>query len=103
MNKLEKVSVRKEANVYYEGKVSSRVIFEENGDRKTLGLVLPGTYEFSAEDKEILEILEGVCTITYDGHENRYEKGDVFSIPANTTFLFGAEEITDYCCSYVKE
>ena len=103
MNVFDNVTVRKEANIYYDGKVTSRVLLMDDGTRKTLGFVLPGEYEFSTDSKEVLEILSGTCVITCEGSETTYQEGDIFSIPAKTSFLFKAVTPTDYCCSYMEE
>ena len=57
MSKFENVSVVKAANVYFDGKVTSRTVEFANGDVKTLGIMLPGDYRFGTAKKEIMEIL----------------------------------------------
>ena len=47
MDKYTNVNVDKLANIYFEGNVISRNIFLEDGSRKTLGVMLPGKYEFN--------------------------------------------------------
>ena len=41
------VKVVKKATVYFDGKVTSRTIYLENGERKTLGFMMPGEYVFN--------------------------------------------------------
>ena len=53
MDKYKNVNVDKLANIYFEGNVISRNIFLKDGSRKTLGVMLPGNYEFSTETKEL--------------------------------------------------
>ena len=53
METLKNVSVEKKANVYFEGKVTSRNIFLENGIKQSLGIMLPGDYEFGTEKKKL--------------------------------------------------
>ena len=103
MNVLDKVTVRKEANIYYDGRVSSRELLEEDGSRKTLGLVVAGEYEFSTDGKEVLEILSGEGCIIYNENEHPYMEGDIFSIPPKTNFIFKANKVTDYYCSYIED
>lgn len=103
MNALDKVTVRKEANIYYDGKVSSREILMDDGSRKTLGLVIAGKYDFSTDNKEVLEILSGSGKIVYDETEHAYESGDIFSIPPKKKFVFMANTVTDYYCSYIED
>ena len=39
------VTVIKEANVYFDGKVTSRTVLFESGEKKTLGFMLAGEYD----------------------------------------------------------
>jgi uncharacterized protein YaiE (UPF0345 family) len=41
------VSVIKKANVYFDGRVTSRTILFPNGEKKTLGFMLAGNYELT--------------------------------------------------------
>ncbi|MDF2985024.1 MAG: RmlC-like protein [Eubacterium sp.] len=59
MNTFENVSIVKKANVYFDGKVTSRTVVFPNGEKKTLGIMMPGEYEFGTADKELMEILAG--------------------------------------------
>ncbi len=56
---FENVSVVKKANIYFGGQVTSRTVLFADGTRKTLGILLPGEYEFATADKEIMEIQAG--------------------------------------------
>ena len=60
IEKLENVTAIAKANVYFDGKVVSHTVYMENGDRKTLGLFLPGEYEFGTGDAEIMDLTDGV-------------------------------------------
>lgn len=46
MDSFTQVEVVKKANVYFDGKVTSRTVIFGNGERKTLGIMVPGEYEF---------------------------------------------------------
>ena len=48
---LENVSVEKKANFYFDGKVTSRSVLFADGSKKTLGIMLPGEYEFNTSQK----------------------------------------------------
>ena len=52
MDRFEQVTLLKKANVYYEGKVTSRTVLFADGTRKTLGIILPGKYSFGTAEKE---------------------------------------------------
>lgn len=105
MNTFENVTVAKEANIYFEGKVTSRTILFANGERKTLGIMLPGEYEFSTGNKEVMEITAGNLQVKLPGSENweTYVSGTVFEVSANSSFKLIVKETTDYCCSYIEE
>ena len=59
MPKFDNVSVVKKANVYFDGKVSSRTVLLGNGEAKTLGFMQPGEFEFNTNQKECMELLAG--------------------------------------------
>jgi purine/pyrimidine-nucleoside phosphorylase len=92
----------KKANVYFDGKVTSRTIYTENGERKTLGIFLPGEYEFNTGAEELMEVLGGEMQIMLFGEKNYtlYKEGESFIVPANSSFKLIIKEIGDYCCSY---
>jgi uncharacterized protein YaiE (UPF0345 family) len=49
----------KAANIYFDGKVSSRTIEFPDGSKKTLGIMMVGDYEFDTHDNELIEIQAG--------------------------------------------
>ena len=59
MDNYKNVDVDALANIYFEGRVISRNIFLNDGSKKTLGVMLPGEYEFNTESKELMEIVSG--------------------------------------------
>ena len=103
MNLFENVKVDKKANVYFEGKVISRNIFFENGSRKTLGVMLPGKYEFDTEQKEIMEIISGKLKVLLPDHDEWQiiEGGTSFEVSSNSSFKLEIATLVDYCCSYL--
>nr|WP_314465989.1 pyrimidine/purine nucleoside phosphorylase [uncultured Clostridium sp.] len=105
MDQFEHVTVIKKANIYHGGKVTSRTVLFEDGTRKTLGIILPGEYEFGTEDQELMEILAGKLEALLPDSDNWeiYEAGQSFTVPANSKFKVSTDEVTDYCCSYIKK
>ena len=105
MSEFKNVSVVKKANVYFDGKVTSRTVIFDNSEKKTLGIMLPGDYEFSTADKEIMEILGGSMDVMLPGESEfkTYAEGSSYEVPANSSFKLRLSEVCDYCCSYVKE
>jgi hypothetical protein len=104
MDRFEKVTVVKKANVYYEGKVTSRTVLFEDGSKKTLGIMMPGEYEFGTADKEIMEVLGGSMDVLLPGSAawTTFGAGQSYEVPANSKFRLKVREVADYCCSYVK-
>lgn len=105
MNQFENVSIIKKANVYFEGKVTSRTVLLTGGERKTLGIMMPGKYEFETVDKEHMELLAGKLEVLLPNCEEwiTIDAGRTFEIPAHSKFKIVAQELADYCCSYIKE
>jgi uncharacterized protein YaiE (UPF0345 family) len=99
------VTVIKKANVYFSGNVTSRTVMFEDGTKKTLGIIMPGEYEFGTADKERMEVLAGTLKALLPGSKvwKAYGPGQSFEIPANSKFKVSAAEVSDYCCSYIKE
>lgn len=105
MSEFKNVTAVKKANVYFDGRVTSRTVIFEDGERKTLGIMLPGDYEFSTHDKEVMEILAGLMDVKLPGSDKfiTYKEGETFTVQANSKFSLIVKEVADYCCSYIKE
>lgn len=105
MSEFKGVTIIKKANVYFDGKVTSRTVVFADGSRKTLGIMFPGDYEFSTDDKEIMEIISGdldVSTADSQGWKT-VTGGEAFEVPAKSKFGLKVKTLTDYCCSYIQE
>ena len=102
MDKYENVHVDKLANIYFNGNVISRNIFLKDGSRKTLGVMLPGEYEFTTEVRELMEITSGKLNlkIQNDIEWTMIKDGMDFNIPKNSSFKVEVLEIVNYTCSY---
>lgn len=103
MELLENISIEKKANIYFDGKVTSRNIFLKSGAKKTLGIMMPGKYEFGTEKKEIMEIVAGKLKILLAGEAEwqNIDSGMSFEVQANSKFKIEVFSLTDYCCSYI--
>lgn len=104
MSEFRNVTIVKKANVYFDGKVTSRTVLFADGTKKTLGIMLPGPYEFGTDCKEIMEILAGELDVLLPGATAwaTFGAGGVFEVPANAQFKLQVKTVTDYCCSYVR-
>lgn len=104
MSQFNNVAVVKQANVYFDGNVSSRTIIFEDGTTKTLGIMLPGEYEFNTEAGEVMDILSGELQVLLPGSDwQAVSGGESFRVPANAAFKVQVKTVTDYCCSFIRE
>ncbi len=103
MSEFQNVTVVKKANVYNDGKVTSRTILFANGTKKTLGIMMPGDYEFGTADAEVMEIMSGDLEVLLPGQDSwaTIQGGQSFDVPANSSFKLRIKTLTDYCCSYI--
>ncbi len=99
---FENVTVVKQANVYFDGKVTSRTVKFADGTRKTLGIMMPGDYEFGTDENELMEIMAGEVEVLLPGQTawQTITGGQSFEVPANAKFGIKVKSVTDYCCSY---
>ncbi|MBF0507215.1 MAG: pyrimidine/purine nucleoside phosphorylase [Nitrospirae bacterium] len=104
MSEFRNVTVVKKANVYFDGKVTSRTVVFGDGARKTLGVMLPGEYEFGTGDKELMEILSGELEVLLPGESvwKPVKGGESFEVAPNAKFRLKVKSLTDYCCSFIK-
>ena len=103
MSEIENVSITREANVYFDGQVTSRSVILADGSRKTLGIMLPGEYEFNTDEKELMEILSGNLSVLLpDKDWISVKGGENFEVPPNSKFQLKVIDITDYVCSFIE-
>jgi len=104
MSEFKNVAVVREANIYFDGKVTSRTVMFADGSKKTLGVMLPGEYEFGTGDKEIMEILSGDLDVLLPGERTwkTIKGGESFEVASNSRFKLKVRTLSDYCCSFIK-
>ncbi len=104
MEEFKGVTVFKKANVYFDGRVTSRTVLFGDGSKKTLGVMLPGEYEFNTGDKEIMEIMAGELDVLLPGETawKTVRGGESFEVAPKSVFRMKVKTLSDYCCSFVK-
>ncbi len=104
MSEFAKVTVTKEANIYFNGAVASHTLIFEDGSKKTLGVMQPGEYRFNTEAPELMEILNGQLDLQLPGDSGwrRICGGQSFEVPANSFFIMKVHLVSDYCCSFLN-
>jgi len=105
MNNYKNVDVEKLANIYFEGRVISRNITFRDGSTKTLGVMLPGEYEFKTQSREVMEIITGKLNLKLeiDNDWKIIKEGIEFEIPKNSSFKVKVIELVNYACSYFND
>lgn len=103
MDKFEAVTVVKAANIYFDGKVTSRSVEFADGSVKTLGIMLPGEYKFNTGKPELMEILSGQLSYCLAGETQWHDVkgGQSFKVPGNSYFELKVTHVTDYICSFL--
>jgi hypothetical protein len=93
--KFENVSVVCKANVYFNGGVVSHSVLFASGEKKTLGLIFKGSYNFNTDAPEKMEIGESDWK-TYTG-------GTAFDVAGKSAFDISVEDgVCEYICSFLK-
>ena len=105
MDEYKNVNVDKLANIYFEGNVISRNIFFRDGSRKTLGVMLPGKYEFNTEARELMEIISGKLNLKLQNYDDwqLIKDGMDFNVPKKSSFKVNVLELVNYTCSYFDD
>jgi uncharacterized protein YaiE (UPF0345 family) len=103
MSEFSQVTVVREANIYFGGKVASHTVLFPDGSKKTLGILQAGEYEFSTGAAELMEILSGRLEWQLKGEAawTMVIGGESFHVPAQSAFLMKVPVVTDYCCSFL--
>jgi len=104
MNSFKNVELVKKANIYFNGNVTSRTFIDTDGSKKSLGIMMPGEYNFGTNEPELMEILAGEVEVKLEGEDtwNTYAENTSFNVEGNSSFDIKVKTITDYCCSYIK-
>jgi purine/pyrimidine-nucleoside phosphorylase len=103
MSQFNNVTIDVAANVYFDGNVTSRKVTFADGSFKTLGVMMPGEYEFGTDAAELMEITAGDISILLPNSEQWLDikGGESFNVPANASFKVKVRALADYCCSYL--
>ena len=105
MPEFKGVTVVKNANIYFDGKVTSRTVIFDDGSQKTLGIMLPGEYEFTTGEKELMEIMSGEMEVLLPGEDawRSIRGGQSFEVAGNAQFKLRVKTLSDYCCSFIGQ
>ncbi len=103
MSVFENVKIAKKANILYEGHVTSRAIEFEDGSKKTLGVMLPGEYDFTTIHEELIDVESGELEVLLPAQDwKKIVAPQSFKVPANSKFKLKVISLVDYCCSFKR-
>ncbi len=98
------VSIKKKANIHFNGSSISHVLILKDGSKKTLGVILPSEHPltFKTHLEERIEIISGTCAVQIGDQSevSTYSSGESFIIPPNSEFTIQSEDVVDYVCHF---
>lgn len=102
MAQFDNVSVKKKANIYFDGKCVSHTVMFPNGTRSTIGVIFPSSLTFNTAAPELMEINNGACKVRLNGESEwkTYNAGEKFTVAGNSSFDIEVTETVDYVCHF---
>jgi len=88
-------------NEYFGGTVKS-IGFKTATLPATVGVMVPGEYEFGTSEKEVMTVVSGALTVKLPDSSDwkTYKQGDSFTVAANKKFQLKVAVDTAYLCVY---
>jgi uncharacterized protein YaiE (UPF0345 family) len=87
-------------NEYFDGKVKS-ISLQTKTLPGTVGVMMPGEYEFNTGKKEEMIVITGALTVCLDGKTwHTYNAGEKFNVAANSKFQLKVASDTAYLCLF---
>ncbi len=88
-------------NEYFDGNVKS-IGFQGNPLAASVGVMVPGEYEFGTSQKETMTVVSGELRVRLPGESSfsAYGPGTQFIVAANEKFQLQVAEDTAYLCTY---
>ncbi len=62
-DQFEQVVIIKKANIYFDGKITSRTVFFTDDSRKALSFMMPGESKFGTGFSEVIKMLKGEMNV----------------------------------------
>jgi len=89
-------------NEYFGGDVKS-IGFDGTHGRATVGVMNPGSYEFSTTTVEVMTVIDGAFLVRLPGKTpaSTYRSGEAFRVAAGETFHLAVSAATAYHCLYL--
>lgn len=96
-----KVSVR--ANIFENGRCQSRTVLFPDGTKKTLGVYLPGEFEFDSSCRERVLMTSGEVEILFPGDRawSLVREGETYDVPPGVSFKVRCAGVSEYICEFL--
>lgn len=97
-------AVGTQANVYFEGRCVSHTVTLPDGQRKSVGVILPAELRFNTGAPERMEGVAGRCEVQLPGRTDwqAFGAGESFDVPGNSSFLIRVQgEAYHYICHFL--
>ena len=90
-----------DVNEYFDGNVKS-IGFQTETLRATVGVMVPGEYEFGTSQNETMTVVSGALTVKLPGSDEwlRFDAGSSFEVDADQKFELRVAVDTAYLCTY---
>lgn len=102
-DELANVALKLKANIYFDGGVVSHTVINPNGSKQTVGLIRPGSYHFTTDAPEQMDIIAGSCKVKQKGESafKTYQAGQSFNVPAKSAFDISVDAgLCEYLCTF---
>ena len=103
--KLKNIEVTSKANVYWDGKVTSRTFFREDGSKFTLGIITAGSYTFDVGLRDVVHLIAGDAEILLptESEWRKVTAPENFEIIANSKYQIRTTGVAEYLCDYFED
>lgn len=100
--RLLQVDMESKANVYFDGKVTSRTGYRADGSKFTLGIITAGAYTFAVGDLEVVQLIAGTVEILLPTESawRTVSAPDSFEVVANCDYQIRTSGVAEYLCDY---
>ncbi len=100
---ISSVDVKTQVNIFCDGKVQSRTLRYPDGRLQTLGVYLPGEFDFHSDGPETVVMTAGAVEVLFPGDADwrLVKTGERYDVPADTKFKVRCSEISEYICDFL--
>jgi len=101
-SQISDVSVKTQANVFFDGKCISHTLTRTDGSSLSVGVIMPASLTFNTGAPEIMECVAGSCEYKLAGSDQwlKSSAGEKFAIPAQSSFQIRVTEPYHYICHF---